>query len=85
MIQAVALDVFLSSLKCEMSGTSQVGGLYSVIWIQILDPDYRYRPTKSISPVSKGREHTPSLSVCLYGLSVRTLGLVIELLRLAVH
>ena len=46
------------------------GGLYSVIWIPILDPDYRYRPKKTISPVVKGREHAPSLSVCLYGLSV---------------
>ena len=45
-------------------------GLYSVIWIPILDPDYRYRPTKAISPVVKGREHAPGLSVCLYGLSV---------------
>ena len=35
--QAIALDVFLSSLKCEGEG-----GLYSVIWIMILDPDYRY-------------------------------------------
>ena len=41
--QAVALDVLLSFLKCEMSGTSQGrGDLYSVIWIPILDPDYRY-------------------------------------------
>ena len=32
---AVALDVLLSSLKCEMEG-----GLYSVIWITILDPDF---------------------------------------------
>ena len=30
--QSVALDVFLSSLKCEMSGTSQERGvLYNVI------------------------------------------------------
>ena len=28
-----------ASFKCEMNGTSQ-GGLYSVIWILILDPDY---------------------------------------------
>ena len=54
-----------------MNGTSQGREyLYSVIWIPILDPDSRYRPTKTICPVSKGREHTPSLSVCLYGLSV---------------
>ena len=54
-----------------MSGTSQgSGGLYGVIGIPILNPDYRYRPTKSISPVDKGREHAPGLSVCLYGLSV---------------
>ena len=54
-----------------MSGTSQGrGGLYSVMWIPILDPDYRYRPTKIISPVGKGREHVLGLSVCLYGLSV---------------
>ena len=52
-----------------MSGTSQ-GGLESVICIPILDPDYRYRPTKSISPVGKGQEHAPGLSVFLYGLSV---------------
>ena len=45
-------------------------GLYSMIWITILDPDYRYRPSKTISPVGKGREHVPGLSVCLYGLSV---------------
>ena len=45
-------------------------GLYSVIWIPILDPDYRYQPTKTISPVVKGGEHAPGLSVCLYGLSV---------------
>ena len=38
-------------------------GLYSVIWIPILDPDYRYLPTKSISPVGKGREHALRLSV----------------------
>ena len=66
-----ALDVFLSSLKCEMNGTSQGrGGLYSATWIPILDPNYRYQPTKTISPVGKGREHAPGLSVCLYGLSV---------------
>ena len=41
-----------------------------MIWIPILDPDYRYRPTKTISPLGKGREHAPGLSVCLYGLSV---------------
>ena len=63
---SVALDVFLSSLKCEMNGLSQVkGGLYSVIWILFLDSDYTYRPTKTISPVGKGREHAPGLSVCL--------------------
>ena len=28
------------------------------------------RPTKTISPIGKGREHPPGLSVCLYGLSV---------------
>ena len=37
-----------------------------MIWIPILDPD----PKKTISPVGKGREHAPGLSVCLYGLSV---------------
>ena len=46
------------------------GGLYSVIWITILDSDYRYRPQKTISPVGKGREHAPGLSVSLHGLSV---------------
>ena len=46
------------------------GGLNSVIWIPILDPDSRYRPTKTVSPVGKGQEHAHSLSVCLYGLSV---------------
>ena len=46
------------------------GGLYNVIWIPILDPDSRYQPTKTISPVGKGREHAPGLSVCLYSLSV---------------
>ena len=67
---AVALDVLLSSLKCDMSGTLQGRrDLYSLIWIPILDPNYRYRPTKSISLVSKGREHAPGLSVCLYNLS----------------
>ena len=35
-----------------------------------MDPDYRYRPTKSISPVGMGREHAPALSVYLCGLSV---------------
>ena len=50
--QAVVLDVLLSSLKYEMSGTSQGRGLYSVIWIPILGPDYRYRPTKTIIPVN---------------------------------
>ena len=46
------------------------GGLYSVIWIPILDPNYRYRPTKTISPVGKGQEHAPGLSVSLYSLYV---------------
>ena len=41
-----------------------------MIMIPILDPDYRYRPTKTMSPVGKDREHAPGLSVCLYGLSV---------------
>ena len=63
--------ISLSSLKCEMNGTLQGrGGLYIVIWIPNLDPDSRYRPTKTISPAGKGREHAPGLSVCLYGLSV---------------
>ena len=52
-----------------MNGTSREGGLYSVIWILILDPDYRYQLKKTISPVGKGWEHAPGLSVCLYGLS----------------
>ena len=41
-----------------------------MIWIPILDPDYRYPPTKTISSVEKGREGAPGLSVCLYGVSV---------------
>ena len=41
-----------------------------MISIPILDPDSRYQPTKTISPVVKGWEHVPGLSVCLYGLSV---------------
>ena len=41
-----------------------------MIWIPILDPDYRYRPTKTISLVGKGWEYAPGLSVCLYSLSV---------------
>ena len=41
-----------------------------MIWIPILDHDYRYRPTKTISPVGKGREHAPGLFVYLYDLSV---------------
>ena len=41
-----------------------------MIWIPILDPDSRYRSTKTISPIGKGREHAPGWSVCLYGLSV---------------
>ena len=45
-------------------------GLYSMIWIPILDPNYRCQPTKSINPVGMGREHPPGLSVCFYGLSV---------------
>ena len=54
-----------------MNGTSQGwGDLYSVIWIMILDPDSRYRPTKTISPVGMGQEHAPGLSLCLYGFSV---------------
>ena len=55
-----------------------------------MDPDSGSRPTKTISPVGKGREHVPGLSVCLYGLSVcdlafsvRGLGLVVVLRRLA--
>ena len=40
-----------------------------MIWFPILVLDYRYRPTKTISPVGKGQEHAPGLSVCLYGLS----------------
>ena len=40
------------------------GGLYSVLWIMILDPDYRFWPTKTINPVGKGWEHVPSFSVC---------------------
>ena len=71
-----------------MSGFSHVmRGLYSVIWITILDTDYGYRPPKSISPVVMGHGCGPSLSVCLYGLSVcyaacllGSLGLVILLL-----
>ena len=43
---SVALDVFLSSLKCEINITSLGGGLNSVIWISILDPDSGYRPSK---------------------------------------
>ena len=65
------------------------GDLYSVIWIPILDHDYRYRPTKTVSPVGRGREHAPGLSVftaCLLsGLSVRGLRLVVVLLGLAVQ
>ena len=46
---SVALDVFLSSLKCEMHGTSQGRrGLYGVIWILILDPDYRDPQKQSV-------------------------------------
>ena len=52
-----------------MAHHSGGGFIYSVIWIPILDPDYKYRPTKTISPVGKGREHAPGLSVCLYSLS----------------
>ena len=51
-------------------------GLYSsitseipLIYVPILDPDYRYRPLKTINPVGKGQKHVPSLSVCLYCLS----------------
>ena len=33
-------------------------------------PDSGSRPTETISPVGKGREHAPGLSVCLYGLSI---------------
>ena len=63
--------MFLSSLKCEMNGTSQgEGGLYSGIWIMILDYNSGYQPTKTIGPVGKGREHFPGLSVCLYDFSV---------------
>ena len=39
------------------------------IWCD-MDPDSGSRLTKTISPVGKGREHAPGLSVCLYGLSV---------------
>ena len=45
------------------------GGLYSVIWILILDHDYRYRPTKTISPVRKGWKRVPGMFVftaCLF-------------------
>ena len=35
-----------------------------------MDPDSGSQPTKTISPVGKGWEHAPGLSVCLYGLSV---------------
>ena len=52
-----------------------------MIWIPILDPNYRYRPTKTISPVGKGREHAPSSSVCLYGLSVYDPACVIRACR----
>ena len=41
-----------------------------MIWIAILDPDYTYRPTKTINPVGMVREHAPGLSIFLYGLSV---------------
>ena len=41
-----------------------------MIWIPILDPDYRYQPTKIISPFGKDQEHAPGLFVCLYGLSI---------------
>ena len=69
--QRVPLDGFLSSLKCEMSVTSLVMGvIIGEIWIRILDADFSYRPTKSISPVSISREHGPDLSVCLNGLSL---------------
>ena len=34
-----------------------------------MDLDSGSRPTKTISPVGKGWEHAPGLSVCLYGLS----------------
>ena len=54
------------------------GGLYSVIWIPILDSHYRCRPTKIIGSVDKGQECGP-------GLSVRVLELVVILLRLAVQ
>ena len=36
---SVALNVFLSSLKCEMNGTSHERGVYSVIWILTIDTD----------------------------------------------
>ena len=53
-----------------------------MIWILILDPHYIYQPTKSISPVGKGWEHTPGLSVGLYGLPVFDLACLLELLPL---
>ena len=45
------------------------GGLYSVVWILIPDPDFRYRH-KSNQSCWEGCDHVPGLSVCLYGLSV---------------
>ena len=67
-------------------------GLYSVIWILILDSDYGYKPPKSISPVVMGQGHGPGLSVCFYSLSVcyeacllGGLGLVILPIRLIVQ
>ena len=47
-------DVSLSSLKCEMSVTSLVTGVYSVTGIRTLAADFSYQPTKSISPVCMG-------------------------------
>ena len=68
-----------------MNGSTHVmRGLYSVILL-ILDPDYGYRPPKSISLVVMGRGRGPGLSVCLYRLSVWGLGFVVLLLRLIVQ
>ena len=62
---SVALDVFLSSLKCEMNGTSQgMGGLYSVIWITILDPDFLI-PTHKNNQSCREGSGTCSQLVCL--------------------
>ena len=54
------------------------GGLYSVIWIPFLDPDYGNRPPKLISLVVMGHGRGSSLSV--WGLE-----LVVLLLRLIIQ